>query len=72
MERDIMSNGRIEVIREPTVLDQIAALLAQIERLPLHLGLSSSEEKRLARPRAGAQEVIQAIIVLQRTAGRIP
>lgn len=66
-----MSKGRIEVIREPTVLDQIAALLAQVERLPLLLGLSSSEEKRLARPRAGAQEVIQAIIDVQRRAGQI-
>ncbi len=66
-----MSKGRIDVIFEPTVLDQIAALLAQIERLPLLLGLSNSEEKRLARPRAGAQEVIQAIIDMQRRAGQI-
>ena len=66
-----MSEGRIDVILEPTVLDRIAALLAQIEGLPLLLGLSSSEEKRLARPRAGAQEAIQAIIHLQRKAGQI-
>jgi hypothetical protein len=66
-----MSEGRIDVIREPTVLDQIVALLAQIERLPSLLGLSSSEEERLAKPRAGAQEVIQTIIQLQRKAGQI-
>jgi hypothetical protein len=66
-----MSEGRVDVIFEPTVLDRIAALLAQIERLPLLLGLSSSEEKRLAKPRAGAQEVIQVILDMQRKAGRI-
>lgn len=64
-----MSNGRIDATLAPTVVEEIMALLAQIqERLPFLLRLSSSEKKHLVKPQAGAQEVIQGIIDLQRKA----
>jgi hypothetical protein len=67
-----MSQGRIDVTLDPAVVEQVMALLAQInERLPFLVRLDNSEKKRLTKPRAGAQEVIQSIIDLQRKAGLI-
>ncbi len=67
-----MSEGRIDVTLDPTVVEAIMAMLAQInEMLPFLLRLTASEKKRLAKPQAGAQEVIQTIIDLQRKAGLV-
>ena len=67
-----MSQGRIDVTLDPGVVDEIMVSLAQINaRLPFLLRLSASEKKRLVKPQAGAQEVIQTIIDLQRKAGLI-
>jgi len=67
-----MSKGRIDVTLDPAVVEGIMAMLAQInEQLPFLLRLSASEKKHLVKPQAGAQEVIQGIIDLQRKAGMI-
>jgi hypothetical protein len=64
-----MSQGRIDVTLDPAVVEEIMASLAQINaRLPFLLRLSASEKKHLVKPKAGAQEVIQSIIDLQRKA----
>jgi hypothetical protein len=67
-----MSQGRIDVTLDPAVVEAIMAMLAQInEQLPFLLRLTASEKKRLAKPQAGAQEVIQTIVDLQRKAGLV-
>jgi hypothetical protein len=67
-----MSNGRINVTLDPAVVDTIMAMLAQInEQLPFLLRLTASEKKHLVKPQAGALEVIQTIVDLQRKAGMI-
>ena len=67
-----MSQGRIDVTLDPAVVEEIMASLAQINaRLPFLLRLSASEKKHLVKPQAGAQEIIQSIIDLQRKANLI-
>lgn len=67
-----MSQGRIDVTLDPAVVDEIMAMLAQINaRLPFLLRLTASEKKHLVKPQAGALEVIQTIVDLQRKAGLV-
>jgi hypothetical protein len=67
-----MSQGRIDVKLDQTVVDEVMAYLALIrERLPFLVRLSNSEKQRLVKPQASAQQVIQTIIDLQHKAGLV-
>lgn len=68
-----MSNGRIHVTLSPEVVSLILELLVTIEgQLPFLQHLMPLEKKRLVKPRAGTQEVLQGIAELQRDAGIPP
>jgi hypothetical protein len=68
-----MSNGRIHVTLDPTIVSACENLTAQMEQLlPFLLRLKPDEKNALVKPHPGAQEVMQTIADLQRSAGMPP
>lgn len=68
-----MSTGRINVTLDQVAVDQILGLLSAIEALlPFLIRLTADEKTRLVKARAGAQEVMQTVVNLQREAGLPP
>jgi hypothetical protein len=72
-EENTMSTGRINVTLDQPTIDQIMTVLGAIDALlPILIRLTADEKTRLVKPRAGAQEVMQTIVNLQREAGMPP
>ncbi len=68
-----MSDGRIHVTLDPTIVSACESLAAQMELLlPFLVRLKPAEKNGLVRPHPGAQEVMQTIADLQRSAGMPP
>lgn len=68
-----MSNGRIHVTLDPTIVSACVGLAAQMEQLlPFLMRLKPDEKGRLVKPHPGAQEVMQTITDLQRSTGMAP
>jgi hypothetical protein len=68
-----MSNGRIHVTLDPTIVDACVSLAAQMDQLlPFLMRLKPDEKNGLVKPHPGAQEVMQTITDLQHSAGIPP
>lgn len=65
-----MSNGRVDVDLAPETVASILDVIGQIEeQMPFLLRLDAGEKQRLVKPRAGAVQVMQEIVAVQREAG---
>lgn len=68
-----MSNGRVHVTLDPSIVEACVRLTEQVRQLlPFLVRLEPDEKHRLVKPHPGAQEVLQTIADLQRSAGMPP